>query len=345
MMLQQSDRTTGEEAGPSVAKTLRRILGSRWLAVVRWLATVAFALAGVIVAIQGQQLFLARPAQEDAAINHYVIGAILFALAFVWQVGNKAETVAAPAVRINARLFWFLGWAALLNAFALLRFQRDENSNTAWWLFLASLIVLVGGVASSQRARVDGPARALRDRVRAFGRAASRWLFSWRGLEIVLLLGIVGLASALRFLRLDSFPEGVWFDEAEYGLLVRRILIDDSFRPIYAPSANMAAPFLYFIAATFKVFGDDIISLRLVSALAGHCHRAGLLRPGAPLCPGTGRDGGNAAPRRFILASQLQPHRAAGNPHASNYGNGVLVPSKGLARRQTDRLGRLRALR
>jgi hypothetical protein len=71
--------------------------------------------------------------------------------------------------------------------------------------------------------------------LKTFGQAALHRLLSWRGLEIALVLGIVGLAAGLRFLRFDSLPQGIWYDEAEYGLLVRRILSDDSFRPIYAP--------------------------------------------------------------------------------------------------------------
>jgi len=250
-------------------RTFQRLLGSRWRAGVRWLATLAFASAGVVLAIQGQQLFLAKPPQEDQAIAHYLIGATLFALAFVWQRRSRPDTVGEPALRIDLRLFWFLGWAALLNLLALLLFQRNENSNTAWWLFLASLVVLVGGVASSQRVPVERPMRAVRDRLRALGQAALHLLLSWRGLEIALLLGIVGLASALRFLRFDSLPQGIWWDEADYGLLVRRILSDDSFRPIYAPLGNLASPYLFFIAASFKLFGEGILSLRLVSVLAG----------------------------------------------------------------------------
>ena len=152
---------------------------------------------------------------------------------------------------------------------ALVAFQRNENSNTAWWLFLASLIVLVFGVALSQRAPVDGPTRALRERLRALGRSALQRAFSWWGLEMALLAGVVGLAAALRFFRFDSLPQGIWYDEAEYGIIVRKILSDDSYRPIYAPLANMASPYLFFIAASFKLFGDGILSLRLISALAG----------------------------------------------------------------------------
>ena len=248
---------------------LLRLIRSPWLARLRWPATVVLALAGVVLAIQGQKLFLAHPPQQDNAIHHFVAGAALFALAFAWHAGAEIETVRAPFLRIDRRLAWFLGWAAILNVLSLFLFRHDENSNTAWWLFLASLVVLVLGVAFSQRLPIEGPRRALRERLRAFPQAARRWLISWRGLEIAAVLGIVGLAAWLRFFRFDSLPQGVWYDEADYGLLVRRILTDSSFRPVYAPEANMASLFLFFIAASFKLFGDSITSLRLVSALAG----------------------------------------------------------------------------
>ncbi len=269
MKVIQRDGRTDEQAGSYGLSKIRRIFRSPWLARIRWPATLALAAAGIVLAIQGQKLFLAHPPQQDNAINHFVIGAALFALAFAWHRGTSAETDRAPRLRIDRRLAWFLGWAALLNVVAVLIFRRNENSNTAWWLFLASLIVLVFGAAVSQRTAVEGPAHAVPDRLRAVRQAALRRLLSWRGIEIAAVLAIVGLAAWLRFLRFASLPEGVWFDEADYGLLVRRILTDSSFRPIYAPEANMASPFLYFIAASFKLFGDSITSLRLVSALAG----------------------------------------------------------------------------
>ena len=85
----------GEEEQAGGAEVLKRVPRGRWLAVLRWLATLAFASAGIVLAIQGQQLFLAHPPNEDAAIAHYIIGAGLFAFAFVWQRGHALETVAS----------------------------------------------------------------------------------------------------------------------------------------------------------------------------------------------------------------------------------------------------------
>ncbi len=269
MRVIQQDGPTGGQAGQAGVNKLLRLIRSPWLARLRWPATLALASAGVVLAIQGQKLFQAHPAHQDNAIGHFVIGAGLFALAFAWHAGARIDTVRAPLLRLDRRLAWFLGWAAILNVLSLLLFLHNENSNAAWWLFLASLIVLVFGVALSQRLPVERPARALRDRFREFRQAAPRWLISWRGLEIAALLGIVGLAAALRFYRFNSLPPGLWFDEAQYGLLVRHILSDSSFRPIYAPLGNLASPFLFFIAASFKLFGDNIRSLRLVSVVAG----------------------------------------------------------------------------
>ncbi len=252
-----------------VARVVLSIGKSHQLAIVRWVATLAFGITGVLLAIHGQKLFLTQPPHEDQAIGYYVAGAIMFAVACAWQPGIPVERVRSVQLRIDGRLAWFLVWAAILNLGAVFLFRHNENSNTAWWLFLASLIVLVCGVAASQRVAVEGPARALKERLRALWETAIRWAYSWRGLEMALLAGIVGLAAALRLLRYASLPQGVWFDEAEYGLLARQILASDSFRPIYAPLGNLASPFLFFIAASFKLFGDGILSLRLVSILAG----------------------------------------------------------------------------
>ncbi len=269
MNVVQQDGRTRERAGKSGVKKLERLVRNPWLSRLRWPATLVLATGGVVLAIQGQQLFLAHPPDEDGGIHHFVAGAVLFALAFAWHAGAQIETDHAPLLRFDRRLAWFLSWAAILNVLSLYMFSHNENSNSAWWLFLASLVVLVFGVALSQRFPAERPARAIRERLRAFRQAIPRRLLSWRALEVTLVVGIVGLGAGLRFFRFKTLPQGIWYDEAQYGLLVRQILSSSAYRPIYAPLANMASPFLFFIAASFKLFGDSIQSIRLVSIVAG----------------------------------------------------------------------------
>ena len=55
-------------------------------------------------------------------------------------------------------------------------------------------------------------------------------------LELSLVLGLLILAAALRFIRLDQLPPGLYHDEAYEGLDALRVL--DGQTPIYFPANN-----------------------------------------------------------------------------------------------------------
>ena len=229
--------------------------------------TPALALIALASAISAQAL-LARHARLPVAVGLYAGAGLLFAAAFVRQRPALFESV--QALTSPRRLLLALALPCALNGAALGLFATEAAPNVAWLLFLASLLALL--FVSWRTVRVcSQPQEAS---------ARGGWLHRWAGagkrrevagrlLAAAGALGVMGLAAGLRFFRFHSLPEGVWFDEAEYGLLVRRMLGDSDFRPIYAPSGNVSAMFLYGIGLSFRLFGESIESLRLVSALAG----------------------------------------------------------------------------
>ncbi len=86
--------------------------------------------------------------------------------------------------------------------------------------------------------------------------------------EILILLAIILAASILRLWSLDQIPPACWFDEAENGLETLRILQGDLF--CFSPRNNgRGALQFYWSAPFFLLFGPEIFSLRLASAVLG----------------------------------------------------------------------------
>jgi DNA-binding beta-propeller fold protein YncE/4-amino-4-deoxy-L-arabinose transferase-like glycosyltransferase len=91
-----------------------------------------------------------------------------------------------------------------------------------------------------------------------------------RWLEVVALTTILLVAAFFRLTRLATAPEGVWFDEAQNGLVAMRILQDPSYRPVFvAELTQLPALFFYLQAVAIQFFGANIFALRLVATLLG----------------------------------------------------------------------------
>lgn len=83
---------------------------------------------------------------------------------------------------------------------------------------------------------------------------------------VVILLG----AASARFIDLPSNPGGLNPDEAAEAVAGRQILRDPSYRPVFIiEDAGREALFAYTLAAGFAVGGDNVVTLRAVSAIWG----------------------------------------------------------------------------
>jgi hypothetical protein len=100
---------------------------------------------------------------------------------------------------------------------------------------------------------------------------AHRWAISvptlgWCGL----LLAAIGLGFAFRLYEIGSQPFGVWFDEAQNGIVARRILDDSSYRPVFVSGlTQLPALFFYVFAIALKIIGHGVLALRSVTTAAG----------------------------------------------------------------------------
>ncbi len=94
--------------------------------------------------------------------------------------------------------------------------------------------------------------------------AASWQAVAWWGL----LLAAIGLGFAFRLYEIASAPFGIWFDEAQNGIVAQQILHGD--RPMFIGGlTQLPGLFFYVFALAIKLLGDNVTSLRAVTTAAG----------------------------------------------------------------------------
>ena len=117
--------------------------------------------------------------------------------------------------------------------------------------------------------------------------------------EAALLSAVLALALFLRLYSSGSIPPGIWFDEAQNGNEVIRILSGKPLE-IFIPRLTMMPAMFFYIAAFFtKIFGVNIEALRLVSVVTGVMSIAAFYF----LCRHIFRDVSLAAAGAFLLAT------------------------------------------
>ncbi len=231
---------------------------------------VALLSAALLLALVGQAL-LWREQSIWAALACYVIAAVLFVLPR--QKDEQPRSPVLTALRPfqippgRAARFRQLLPASLLAAASLVAvatglrlFAANENSPTAWAAFLLGMALLVAA-GYALNSLHETPARS----------QATRWPWTPRNLAIpVLLILTLGLAAFLRLYQLGSLPYGLWYDEAIHGLIARDMIEQSDYRPIFiAQVLAIPSPIVYIQALSISLFGQDMVALRLPSALLG----------------------------------------------------------------------------
>ncbi|NOZ26559.1 MAG: hypothetical protein GXP39_00715 [Chloroflexi bacterium] len=217
------------------------------------------ALLALGLAIWGQHILLTEGTRRDGLIL-FVAAGFLFALS-------------APALprwpTLPGRRAW-PRWGQILTgvslALALVAtglFWSDEHSTPGLWLWLLAILLYIPGTRAEDRLRQ--PSRATtRGRVRRL----LRWLSAHRW-ELLWLTGILLLAAAARFHRLDMVPNGCQSDECNNGLDALRWLRGAPYTVYAGTNEGQATFFTYLLALSFKLFGPGVVQMRAVSALIG----------------------------------------------------------------------------
>jgi len=87
--------------------------------------------------------------------------------------------------------------------------------------------------------------------------------------EYIFLILITAAAFFLRIYKIEEIPLGVWFDEAQNGNEVIRLLAGGRFEIFIPRLTQMPAMFTWLASAFVKVSGADIVSLKMVSITLG----------------------------------------------------------------------------
>ncbi|MFP4465904.1 MAG: ArnT family glycosyltransferase [Candidatus Goldiibacteriota bacterium] len=77
------------------------------------------------------------------------------------------------------------------------------------------------------------------------------------------------IAFALRIYAIDKIPVGVWFDEAQNGNEVIKMLKENNLEVFIPRHTQMPAMFFWISGLFFKLFGPEVFSLRFVSVFTG----------------------------------------------------------------------------
>ncbi|HMA37122.1 MAG TPA: glycosyltransferase family 39 protein, partial [Chloroflexia bacterium] len=89
-------------------------------------------------------------------------------------------------------------------------------------------------------------------------------------LEWAILAGLLGLALLLRLPSLDDLPPGLWFDEAQNGLVAQQIVAPGALHPVFLGDfTQMGGLYFYGLGLVLRLFGAGIWPLRLIPALSG----------------------------------------------------------------------------
>lgn len=225
----------------------------------RKIINLIMALGAVALGFVAQGYF-SRHRVGDALII-YSLAAFLFILA----TRLVPESMAIPSRKSKAisKSKGMLGLSLVVLAVvaslsSLHYFGTKESLDYAWLLHVASIVLLLAALYIM----MEGETWKL---------GITRWriVLKARGVEIILLGLILLLAAFLRIHNIGSLPYGLWFDEAEYGLTALRVLEDRAYRPVYDPTTHHPTMFSFLIAASFKLAGVGVNSLRLVNVFIG----------------------------------------------------------------------------
>lgn len=226
--------------------------------------------AALLLALVGQALLWLEQSIW-AALACYVIAAALFVLPRQKDEQHRSPVLAAlrpfqiPSAG-TARFRQLLPAALLATAslttvaIGLRSFAINADSPRGWAAFLAGMALLVAA-GYALNALHEMPARSHK----------TRWPRTPRSLAIpILLLLTLGVAAFLRLYQLGSLPYGLWYDEAIHGLIALDMIGQSEYRPIFiAQVLAIPSPIVYIQALSISVFGQDMVALRLPSAILG----------------------------------------------------------------------------
>lgn len=207
-------------------------------------------LAALILALMGQRQFETGGIIRDALLL-YGAAAVLFVLAVrgvPLQLPARAQPAAVP-LPARWRLAVWCGGAVLASA-GMLRFYSRTAENLGLGLWLAGVIVMaISPVGKLPR--------------------LSRDFFQRHRQELIVFALLMLAAAGMRFYHLGQFPPAAYLDEADNGLEALKLLDSSVYIPYTRASNGHPTLFLYLLGLGFRLFGEGVLAMRLVTACIG----------------------------------------------------------------------------
>lgn len=255
---------------------------SKRLAALGGRARSLFVPAAILLALGGALVVEAERRRTHSLGSPPALGWVLFALAAAaLSLGARESSplrlaaprpvsglFRSPGRRLSLRAFA----AALLCAAASVPlFIRLNDATTAqeagwpanvgsWLLWLASLASFAAGLVLLGRHR-----RTVR-----LGPPPGWPPTLPRRTELAIVGTLSAVALALRVPALGAIPPGLWFDEAQNGIVGTELLSPGALHRVFlGDSTQMGSLYFYALGTLLELFGDSIWVLRLLPALAG----------------------------------------------------------------------------
>jgi 4-amino-4-deoxy-L-arabinose transferase-like glycosyltransferase len=234
------------------AKPLRGERREIWWKAFLTLPGLALAFVAYLYLVQGEHFLL--------AVAFFLFSVVFLGGAFGQEdeserkkAGEQGSKGAGGEAATEKLLVLMASFTALL---ALLAWWLEFDSKVALALNFLSLALFISAFWSLDR----------RARLRA-SPTEKLLLPSW--VEFLLLGLIVAVAAFMRSYRLEEMPYGVWYDEGEAALEAIEILRGKPFSPLGFYSPNNPSLFFYLLALAFKLFGVNLLAMRLLVAAIG----------------------------------------------------------------------------
>ena len=151
-------------------------------------------------------------------------------------------------------LTFFISISVLIFGQWILSYQNDSKVLVASGLVILGMMIIMLNRTFCRMQQKDG-AHSTKD-------------INIVAIQIFCFLLILLAAAFFRFYRLQEMPPGLWWDEAQTGIVAKAIL-NGHFPPIYDLRINAGTLASYAVAAWFKLLDTSIFSLRSYTAFVG----------------------------------------------------------------------------
>ena len=173
-----------------------------------------------------------------------------------------ANEITAPPLQYERPFGIALLTVALtLSVASLYLFPKEQPNTSAWICFGLSVSLALASMPA-----FEGGWSKFIFMVRTRATVAFEFtaLLPWLGLT-----GITFIALGIRLYNLDTYPTGMWFDEADILDKARVVAQNPSLLPVFIPFTEVPSLFLLPVSIVIKVTGISITTGRFVAALFG----------------------------------------------------------------------------